>query len=167
MDIQVFENFITEEEEKEIIEIMQKYYNTRSNLRQVVRMGSFMPYVYGTILDEVPSVFVPIQQRLIDMKLTNVLPTSISVNMYPAKTKIAAHIDDITMCGHHIMVVGLCTESTLIFKKPRTNLQEIVRFPRRAIMVMQGEKRYKWTHETLPIDTFRMSVVFREPKENE
>lgn len=169
-DIEVRTDFVTSEEEQLIYELIAPMINQKNKLRQSVQYGSFHPCCDGTVHDNyVPPILQTLQQRLVDTGILDELPESISVNMYMPGAVIVPHVDNITTCGPVIPVIGLMADCPIVFRSMKngaidetpTGKQETHTSLRRSVFIMRGEKRYKWTHQTKPIDKLRISLAFR------
>lgn len=168
-DIQIIENFITTDEEEELKLLVDQYADMTEKKRQVVRFGKFNPCSYGIIIHQVPDIINNLKKRLIDEKYLTLSPESTSLNIYTPGATVLPHIDNVKHCGPIIVVIGLFANNDLLFKKCKNGLidksataeSKLITFPRRSLMILQGDMRYNWAHETLPIDVFRASIVFR------
>jgi alkylated DNA repair dioxygenase AlkB len=173
-DIRIVKEFVTVDEEKQIVDFAMQFYHPKqctrveTQQRQAVRFGTFYPYA-GEEHHEIHPVLLDVQKRLVDQDVINKLPESTSINFYPPGAFISSHIDNTTTCGPVIPILGLLADCPFVFRSTcnglvdttSSGIQEPHTFPRRALFIMQGEKRYKWTHETWPTDKFRISIVFR------
>lgn len=104
-------------------------------------------------------------------------PNQIIVNEYKPGQGIAAHTDHESYFGDTITVLSLGSPCTLILRSKDTpGLTRTIRVPPRSVYQLQGEARYRWTHE-IPArtsDTYdgaketrgtRVSVTYRTVKD--
>ena len=172
-DIEIRPDFVTEEEEKTIVDLVMSQFNNKNSSRQSLQFGNFHPCSDGIVNHNVmPEIFDTLRHRLIDAGILDKLPDSVSVNIYPPKSTILPHVDNKRDCGNVIPVIGLLADCPLIFRSMKNGaidetssaLKETYTSVRRGVFIMKGEKRHEWTHQTSPIDTLRISVVFRTRK---
>ena len=161
----IIENFITQEEEKELLKLID-FSTLNQTQRSVIRYGHFMPCSDGTRIPIIPDILQSLQEKINKLKIMNNYPESVSLNCYPPNTTILPHIDNYTEVGPVVVVLGLSQGTDLLFRKVDNGVQDkhvghSVYFPARSLFVLQGDKRYTWTHETAPVNQFRASIVFR------
>lgn len=174
-DIEVRPDFVTPEEEQLIYELIAPTIDKKNKSRQSIQYGSFHPCSDGIVHNNyMPPILKTLQQRLVDTGILDELPESVSVNIYPPRAFIIPHVDNITTCGPVIPVIGLMADCPVVFRSVKngkidetsTGKQETHTSLRRSVLIMKGDKRYKWTHQTKPIDEFRISLAFRTRSAN-
>lgn len=99
-----------------------------------------------------------IPEWLRDNDADNFYYDSITINHYEIGQSIPPHIDSIKF-DDMIEVVSLGGDCVMRFVKGPEIVD--VNLPARSILVMEGEARYKWTHEVLPCKEERFSIVMR------
>lgn len=169
-DIEIRPDFITPDEEKLIFDLVAPLINKNNKLRQSIQYGSFHPCCDGIVKDnDIPPILQTLQHRLVEIGILDKLPESMSVNMYPPRSFIVPHVDNIASCGAVVPVIGLMADCPIIFRSMQNGAIDETQSARkethislrRSVLIMRGEKRYKWTHQTDPIDEFRISIAFR------
>lgn len=168
-DIEVRPDFITPEEEMMIYDLIAPLINPKIKSRQPIQYGSFHPCSDGIVNSTIPQVLQTLQHRLVETGILDKLPESVSVNIYPPKSIIIPHVDNTTSCGAVVPVIGLLADCPITFRNMRNGAidetssarKETHISLRRSVFIMRGDKRYNWTHQTEPIDSLRMSIVFR------
>ena len=185
-DITVVENFITAEEENALkVELVDKYFEppspnssstTTSNqikIRQAVRFGTFNPCSSGLIVSEVPDIVKMLKHRLVEQKIVDREPESTSLNLYAPGTVILPHIDNFLHCEERVVIINFLGDGDHIYryapkgviaKTPNEAKSLSVHIPSRSMVLLKGDKRYNWTHETVPQPHFRASLTFRLKK---
>lgn len=109
----------------------------------------------GRICDEIPRI-------LYDMAVLLGIehPDAISVSEYLPGQGVGMHVDR-AEAGPTIIGVSLLGAGVLRFQRDDERAIDID-YPRRAMMVMEGECRsLPWQHELLPVKERRISIVFR------
>lgn len=124
----------------------------------IKRFGSDAPYKTNMISDTIPDHFGFLANRLVEKKLLNTVPISVTVNEYLPGQGITAHIDSKTS-GPIITILSLLSDATMIFQRRKE--KHIIEIPARSIIQMRNEIRDLWTHAILPVKELRYSIVFR------
>jgi alkylated DNA repair dioxygenase AlkB len=128
----------------------------------IQRWGSRKPYYTDMVSDIIPEYFQFLLDRLVSQQRVPVRPDSITMNQYLKGQKIAAHIDD-PKAGSVITVLSLQTPAIMKFQ--RAGEEFSVALPPRSLVQMRDDIRYNWTHEILPVEATRYSLVFRNGQE--
>jgi alkylated DNA repair dioxygenase AlkB len=119
-------------------------------------------------LGPLPTFLQPLV-RLID-KEAGFLPDQAIINEYEPGQGIAPHVDCEPCFGPVVAMVGLGSTTQMDFAYRPTGEKWALRFERRALLVLEGDARFKWTHaiakrRTDPVATGRrgrrVSVTFR------
>ena len=84
------------------------------------------------------------------------------INNYEAGQSISAHIDNTGLFGPQIAVVSLLSPATMIFKSADQQ-QNVILQPDHCY-ILEGEYRYRWTHELAKLKDRRISITFRTLK---
>ena len=159
------EDFISADEEAELVRHIEanlpvvnapKHYAHRNIIQ---RWGSSVPYYTSVVSAVIPEYFQFLFDRLVAGNHVQSRPDSISLNQYLKKQAIKAHIDD-PKAGNVITVLSLLTPATMVFRLGQRDFS--VALPPRSLVQMRDEIRYNWTHEILPVEATRYSLVFRD-----
>lgn len=141
-------NFITADEETTLMaHIIASPWNT-SITRRTQHYGWTYPYNQSNRLIEAP----PIPDWLLPLKskLEAFIKTSfdqVIINEYTPGQGISPHIDNPRLFGEPVVSVSLGSHTTMCFKSPALNLLYNVVLERRSAIVLEGDARYRYTHE--------------------
>jgi alkylated DNA repair dioxygenase AlkB len=117
-------------------------------------------YIRGKIIqcEPFPTLIYNIAQK-IDPNINNCV-----VNVYPPKTCIGMHIDDINL-GPVIYGLSLGSATTFELQNPRSSEKVLYLLEPNSLYILEDEYRYDWCHKTRPdnINT-RISITFRNIK---
>ena len=153
-------NFLTEEEEKQILSIIDSnewnhdiqrktqyygytYYHTRHN------STSMQP------TEQIENTHFPLSQLqfVIDkFKDTTIFPpdhppTQILVNEYLRNMSIKGHVDNVDAFGDVIISLSLCGPAYMTMRSiENPNIVAKVFMEERSILIMSGDSRFKWRH---------------------
>lgn len=159
------EDFITEDDEKSLIENIQIY--KLQNPKLVANYGSnnYGSIYFGERYKKEPLVFPDFIKKLCDKLITNELvieyPFGVAINEYKKGQKIGPHIDK-PISGPIVSILSLNSSATMVFKKDKESIsQELLP---RSLIQMSGDIRDNWTHEILPVKDLRISIIFRSNK---
>jgi alkylated DNA repair dioxygenase AlkB len=160
--------FISAEEEQTLITCIEagiptghKRHHVKG--RNVVqRWGSAVPYSNDRLSATIPAHFEFLLDRLVEQKLVEIRPDSITLNQYLKKQVILPHIDA-PAGGAVITVLSLVTPATMVFTHEERSFS--VELPPRSLVQMRDEIRYNWKHEICPVADTRYSLVFRCSRE--
>lgn len=159
----IISDFISKEEEDFILNKINKSNGVSSRLfcgrNSVIRYGSDNCYKTNIVSSEIPDYFDFLIKRLVSSKLLDTEPNSLGINEYLKGQGINPHIDN-EKCGEIISVLSLLSDAVMIFKNKKEEYQ--VSLPARCLVQMRGKIRYDWTHEILPVENTRYSIVFRK-----
>jgi len=152
--------FITEAEEAYTIARIHKYpqienCKTRNNIQ---RYGSTIPYRNNMAASKIPKFLDMLSDKLIENKLVEEKPDSITINQYYIGQAILPHIDS-PGSGKVITVISLNSDSTMKFRKDEEEFS--IELPRRSLIQIKGEIRELWEHSIDPVKEERYSIVFR------
>lgn len=158
-------DFITEDEETEILNNIvvgiKKKINSRNTIK---RYGSDLPYKSNIVSKNIPDFLESLCSKLLENKLLDIKPDSVTINEYLRGQCIKAHIDSITS-GDVITTLSLKNNAVMRFKQKREEFT--VELPRRCLVQMRNEIRYKWEHSIDPVENDRYSIVFRCSRRND
>lgn len=127
---------------------------------QITRRTQHFGYAYdyaiqGAEFDKPIAAFPPLLRGLVDRLLGSqclrVRPNQATLQEYTPGQGIPPHIDTVWAFGEELASLSLLAGSVMRFKPvftvgvdPATVVD--VAFPRRALLVLTGEARYKWSH---------------------
>ena len=155
----LIENFLTEQEEIDIISCIPISPNVHTkNRNSIRRYGSNIPYKNQMESDSIPPYLDILCTKIFDDGYLPIKPNSVSINEYLSGNSIAPHIDSIES-GETITILSLLSEATMVFTK--NDIKESIVIPSRSLIQLKNEIRYKWKHSILPVKSKRYSIVFR------
>jgi alkylated DNA repair dioxygenase AlkB len=164
LGLALYGEFITASEELELIPKLLapvKFgYKDTAGRSTIQRYGDPRVYCNHIVSATIPAHFVALGARLCEHKLRSTPPLSITVNEYLPGDSIRAHIDE-PSAGKVITVLSLGSPGTMLFKRKGVPDEHAVVLPPRSVVQMRDEIRLAWTHEILPVEAHRYSVVFR------
>lgn len=140
--------FITPEEEAELISKFNFPPKITAGRNGIVRFGSKVPYANYHESTKIPNYL----KALTDL----ITCTSVTINKYEIGRDILPHID---LGKGMISVLSLGGESDIIFQKGEEVKSLIL--PPRSLLEFDEEERYEWTHSIPPVKSLRYSIVFR------
>ncbi|XP_015918171.1 tRNA (carboxymethyluridine(34)-5-O)-methyltransferase alkbh8 isoform X2 [Parasteatoda tepidariorum] len=155
----LLEEFITEEEEKELLAVINKEddFNDESSLkhRKVKHYG--YKFIYGSnninknqpLEMKIPDVCIPHLKKLVSLQLLPRIPDQLTVNHYQPGQGIPPHVDTHSPFEDGIVSLSLSSQVVMNFYSPHGEIVS-VSLPRRSALVMLGESRYLWKHGITP-----------------
>lgn len=148
------EDFITIEQEQEILKLVPKKEQKGQGRNQVLRYCSKFPYPSNMISTTIPEVF----------KTLNVPDPfdSVTINEYYHNQWLDFH-HDLPSAGNKIVVLSLLNEAIMYFKNKEGQVKQYLLKPR-SLAIIEGDLRWNWQHAVKAIQ-LRYSVVFRNSKE--
>ncbi len=171
-------NFITEEEETELLQHINGEPWNEELKRRVQHYGWRYDYgkrrVDGSMrLGELPSWANDLARKLVEKGLVPELPDQVIVNEYKGEQGIRAHIDQPESFAEHVATLSLQETWRMVFRRKGSKRKIEIPLERRSIAVLTGEARYVWTHEIpqrkrkcrngQPVERGRrVSVTFRQ-----
>ncbi|MEL6343286.1 MAG: alpha-ketoglutarate-dependent dioxygenase AlkB [Myxococcota bacterium] len=81
---------------------------------------------------------------------------------YPPGAGIGAHIDA-PVFGSPVLIVSLGGDGRLRFSR-RDHEKQTLALPSGSLVVLDGESRYQWLHQLMPVKARRHSITFRRLK---
>lgn len=173
----VFEHFLTEKEERELLDDLDRcspHWSFSS------WNGSCFSKTWGVEVDVVkrcvgpvkrpiPSFLNPYVARMTSgeyLPLAGFVPNECNSNSYIKKDGhwLRAHVDDRQLSGELLANLSLGCDCDMLYTHEKSGRKISVRLPRRCLQVVSGDARYNWTHEIRKDDLFgprRVSVTFR------
>lgn len=157
--VQLIDNFITEQEEQEILGLIKMTSVKRGEGRNTItRYGSILPYKAG-VTPIIPTFLEKYAQRIHSQHLTTDVPDSIAINEYLPTQSIDWHIDSRTS-GPIIVVLSLMSEAVMGLRYDKARRDIIL--PPRSLLLLSGEERTIWEHCIYPVKKRRYSIIFRK-----
>ncbi|KAL1932077.1 hypothetical protein VTP01DRAFT_9133 [Rhizomucor pusillus] len=180
----LIEEFVTPEEEASLVEAVDQKQWAGLGIppnpelkRRTQQYGHLFSYRYRKVLEDLgpfPEFANPLVDRIMDMHLMPNTPNHLLVNEYNAGQGIMPHTDAPALFGPVILSLSLLSPCIMKFTHVETEESSDICLPRRSMLVMSEDCRYKYKHsiskdlvETLPNgETIerdrRVSFTFRE-----
>lgn len=168
-------NFITEDEEIELINVINQQVWNKSLKRLTQHYGYGYNYKSRSItksdrIGDVPDWLNNVVQRMLDNKFIDEVPDQVIINRYLPGEGISAHVDAPRIFHDKIYSISLGSPAKINFS--RGMLKTKLYLKPRTFLLMQGVARYKYKHSILPkmydlVDgvrvhrTTRYSITFR------
>jgi alkylated DNA repair dioxygenase AlkB len=149
--LRVVTDFITEDEEQQLVEEIDSMPWLMDLARRVQHHGWRYNYKSRRVdptgqLGPLPDWAQVIAQRLVAQNLLEELPDQVIVNEYIRNQGISKHVDCLPCFRGAVAAVSFCESWEMIFHSPRK--QKIARvLPRRSVVIFSGESRTLWKHE--------------------
>ncbi|KAI8102345.1 hypothetical protein M9435_005949 [Picochlorum sp. BPE23] len=145
----VMHDFITVEEEQELLDLIDGGVWDRLARRRVQHYGAKFSYATRTVDTSSNVPRIPEQMSCLLDRITaqgNISDTldQITVNEYPVGVGLSPHVDTHSAFGDAIASLSLSEGVTMVFR--RDGEQRAVYLPRRSLLVMGGESRWAWEH---------------------
>lgn len=157
--LSIIQDFITEEEENEILNNINKKPASNTSLRNSIqRFGPGKSYQDNIVSETIPDFLSKLGQKILDLNLVRIFPTQISINEYHKGQQIPFHIDN-NDNGDVVTILSLCSKTTMLFRRGK-NIVEID-LPNRSLLQMRDEAKISWSHSIPPVEETRYSIVFR------
>lgn len=164
------EDFLTEAEEKFIVEDLDRHKWSNELRRRVQHYGYKYDYTKKSIshsmkVDDLLLWMIDIGKR-IEKQFVILPPDQVIVNEYIPGQGISRHIDCIPCFKDTIISISLLSPCIMEFQK-LDSIKHLTLKPR-SVLVLQGESRYRWTH-SIPthfnkqqnIQSRRISITYR------
>ena len=165
-------NYITEQEECDITNLINEHVWNTELTRRTQHYGYTYPYDTKNIL--LPTTPIPEEITYLVDKLSEeyaVQFDQLIVNEYEPGQGISAHIDHAKLFDDTIISISMGSSCVMKFEQVGTaNIYEIVLEPK-SLLVLQNDARYKWKHSiparkkdnNIPRSK-RISLTFRKKK---
>ncbi len=150
------ENFITEEEERRLV----NYIDTSEWISDLKRRVQHYGYRYDykarsskadNYLGPLPTWVDALCNRLIKRAIFLNKPDQAIVNEYLPGQGISAHVDCVPCFGPELASLSLLSSVVMKFAQVKNkSITHEIMLPPRSIIVMTDDARYKWTHEIAP-----------------
>lgn len=155
-DLHVEQEWISSEEESYALECIAKFRPNKvdpSGRSAVYRFGTMRDYNSHFVSRDFPDFLEKCIHRLDTRHAPRV--TCVTINVYKPKSFIVPHRDS-PSSGELITVLSLGSPATMRFSDGKT----LEMLPR-SLFEMKGHARWNLEHEILPVQDFRVSIVFR------
>lgn len=156
--LKVIEDFITHDEEREILEMLKPTPKRSTTERNSIKRYGAVTY-NNYMKGDIPDFLKKIAEKLVVEKHLWMIPDSISINEYQKGQVVKPHIDN-AESGSVISVVSLLSEATM--KMEMGNESFFVELPPRSLLQLRDEFRFSWKHSIEPVKSARYSIVFRQ-----
>ena len=172
----LLKDFVTEEEEKALMDLVDGTPWERLARRRVQHYGRKFSYVTRTVDSNSDAMDIPVEMVKV-MDGIRALPEvgeldQITVNEYAPGVGLSPHVDTHSAFGDTIASLSLCGGAAMIFRKDGE--QRGLYLPPRSLLLMQKESRWAWEHyiphrksdmvehgEIVPRTDRRVSLTFR------
>ncbi|KAM6907268.1 alpha-ketoglutarate-dependent dioxygenase alkB homolog 4 [Xenentodon cancila] len=176
----LWENFVSEEEEEELIVLMDRdVWNQSQSGRRKQDFGPKVNFKKKKVRVGDFSGLPPVSQKLLvrmqqEPSLSGFQPVEqCNLDYHPQRgSAIDPHLDDSWLWGERLVTINLLSDTTLTMSLeeglPEAGLSEEVRvavhLPRRCLVVLRGEARHRWKHAIHREDIHerRVCSTFRE-----
>lgn len=172
----LLKDFVTEEEEKALMALVDGTPWERLARRRVQHYGRKFSYVTRTVDSKSDAMDIPVEMVRV-MESVSALPEvgaldQITVNEYAPGVGLSPHVDTHSAFGDTIASLSLCSGAAMIFRKDGE--QRGLYLPPRSLLLMQKESRWAWEHyiphrksdmvehcQVVPRSDRRVSLTFR------
>ena len=143
-------DFLSESKATEIVGIIDQRAWSEELQRRVQHYGWQYDYKTRQVdaamrIGPLPGWADDIAQRLVREGLVPDLPNQVIVNEYVGDQGISRHVDSESSFADGIAMISLLDSWEMVFRRGRE--KRIRRLEKRSVAVMEGESRYRWTHE--------------------
>lgn len=150
--LQYFVNFISEDKERELIQIIDQQEWLSDLKRRVQHYGWKYDYKAKKITSDLrignlPMWLEEIAEHLYDKDIFNKIPDQVIVNEYQVGQGISAHIDCVPCFGDRIASLSLGSDAVMEFINPNTNQKVPILLEQRSLVLLSGSARYEWQHK--------------------
>ena len=173
----LIENYINEEEEINLIDIINKQsWNTKLK-RLTQHYGYIYNYKFRSItkndyIGELPIWLNPHISKILNDQYISERPDQVIINRYLPGEGISAHIDIPTIFKNKIYSLSLGSGCNMIFTNKDNNEEKEIYIHPRTLLIMENDARYKYTHSIKPMQydisnkkiidrKIRYSITFR------
>lgn len=172
--LRYFPNFIDVEEEKNLLQFVEKQefeaviLHGQAAKRTVKHYGYHYDYQKVTLEegDPFPKELQRLAKKcaiLADIPEEKIVQCLIS--NYPPKSTIGWHVDKFIF-GSKIFGISLLSACLMRFQRSTPNQRFVyeIELEPRSLYILSGEARYKWQHSIPPTPSIRYSITFRTLK---
>ena len=143
---------------KENIDIVSNKYDRSGLIRYCDSADS--SYVKSEVI---PKYLIDLSNKLVEQKILDELPASITINVYDKGYSISPHIDRIEY-GPVVTILSILSDAELVLLNNSKKIN--ISLPPRSVIQLKGEYRNIWKHSILPVKAKRISIVFRKKINN-
>lgn len=178
--MQYFNNFIGEDEEKDLIKIIDSNEWSLDLKRRTQHYGYKYDYTKKKIDESmyvglIPAWMASYGTRMVGLRLFHKKPDQVIINEYQPGQGISRHIDCVPCFGDTVASLSLGSTCAMDFEHIKSSKKGSTILGRRSLLVLSGEARYDWMH-SIPArleDSFgeeslkrtrRISLTFRTIK---
>ena len=165
-------NYITEQEETDIINLINEQVWNTELTRRTQHYGYTYPYDTKDVL--LPTTPIPYFMTYLSTRLSEeyaIQFDQVIVNEYEPGQGISAHIDHKKLFDDTIISISMGSPCVMKFDQINTNNSVEKILEPRSLLVLQGDSRYKWRHSIpsrkkdngIPRNK-RISLTFRKKK---
>lgn len=143
----IIEDYITDEEETQLIENINQQNWSNILKRRVQHYGYAYNYLsknVGDPIDQIPNWTNFLMDRMLNDKIINSPFEQLIINEYTPGQGIGKHMDA-KIFGNTIISLSLGSSCNMIFRKGDRSI-EITLKPK-MLLIMKDDARWKWTHE--------------------
>ncbi|MBE9203635.1 alpha-ketoglutarate-dependent dioxygenase AlkB [Synechocystis salina LEGE 06099] len=149
--LQYIENFINAEEERELVNIIDRQNWLQDLKRRVQHYGYKYDYKsrrinHSMYLGELPDWMDFVVERLIFKKIIEHAPNQAIVNEYIPGQGITPHIDCQSCFENTIVSLSLNSSCMMNFQSISSGENQSVLLTPRSLIVLKDDARYKWKH---------------------
>jgi len=145
--LELVRDFLTLEEERALLACVDECEWDTTLKRRTQHYGHRYSYASGSaaaLAPPIPEWCAPYVDRLVERGLLRVRPDQMIVNEYVPGQGIAGHVDSTVHFADGIASVSLGSDTVMDFTLGA--IKREVLLPRRSVVVMHGEARYRWRH---------------------
>jgi alkylated DNA repair dioxygenase AlkB len=145
------EDFISEKEELDLIKNVNSQSWITDLKRRVQHYGYKYDYKARRITEDfkvgnIPDLIKPISKRLLEQGYFKKLPDQVIVNEYESGQGISSHIDCVPCFEETVASLSLASDCVMDFINSETNQKISILLPRRSLLILKDDARYKWQH---------------------
>jgi len=149
LGLQYIENYITIEEELELIKNIDNQSWLNDLKRRVQHYGYKYDYKSKKITNDLrigklPEWLLYHSKKLQEQSIFKKEPEQAIINEYKTGQGISKHIDCIPCFDNTICSLSLLSNCIMIFEKDNQKIEIFLKS--RSLLIMTGEARYKWKH---------------------
>lgn len=148
--LQVISDFITRDEEIQLLKVVEKLPWDNSLIRRTQHYGHKYDYTSKSAVSLAPAIpkeFEYILDRLVDKGLVKERPDQLIVNEYFPGQGIFTHIDSTQYFDEGIVSISLGSDVIMDFlNNSNVSDKHDILLNRRSALVIHGDARYKWRH---------------------
>ena len=157
---------ISKEEEQELLSKLNKedtdIVSNKYDRSGLIRYGDSADSSYVKS-EVIPDYLIDLSNKLVEQKILDELPASITINVYDKGSSIGPHIDRIEY-GPVVTILSILSDAELVLLNNSKKIN--ISLPPRSVIQLKGQYRNIWKHSILPVKEKRISIVFRKKINN-